>query len=262
MKLTKIMTTLMTVLFLAVVPAMTLAEDNYGSAGVTEGQTYTLQEMLTYAIQDEYAAQAEYQAIIAAYGETNAFSNILKAEATHIALLETLFNTYGIAIPQNTAQVTLPASLDEAYVTGVAAENANIAMYANFLSQTDLPDDVRISFTALQNASQSHLSAFTQNAENTGLGLQNGAGNQYGQNDDSDTQTQGMGNNRRSDTMMNGQGKNQRYNDNSNQNGCDCDECINDGNGNGNGNATCDGDCDLTQQNQQRRNGNSTTSAN
>ena len=198
MKRMKIALTLLMLVMLAAVPALSVAEGVSGSAAVTQGQTYTLEQMLTYAMQDEYAAQAEYNAIMAAYGQNAPFSNIVQAEATHITLLNTLLDTYKIPVPVNTAadSTVVPATLEEAYATGVTAENANIAMYAAFLAQTDLPDDVRATFTALQNASQSHLNAFTQNADKTGMGMRNG---QSGNN-------QGQGRNRKDDgsTVQNG----------------------------------------------------------
>lgn len=90
----------------------------------------------------------------------------------HITLLTRLFDAYGLTLPANTAaeRTVLPGSLVEAYTTGIAAENANIAMYAQFLAQADLPQDIADTFSALQNASVSHLAAFTQNAEETGAG--------------------------------------------------------------------------------------------
>ena len=194
MKLRKIFATLTALVLLAAMPVIALAED-FGSAGVTQGETYTLEQMLTYAMQDEYMAQAEYAAIIAEYGDNTPFANIINAEKTHIDLLAPLFATYGLTLPENTAtaKVTLPASLQEAYTTGVAAENANIAMYDAFLTQSDLPQDVRDVFEALKNASDNHLAAFTQNAEKTGLGMRNG------QNNDDEDVASGNGNGRNSE---------------------------------------------------------------
>ena len=40
--------------------------------------------MLTYAIQDEYLALAEYELIIEKYGSMRPFSNIINSEKTHI----------------------------------------------------------------------------------------------------------------------------------------------------------------------------------
>lgn len=170
--------TLIVVFALAVAAAMTLtALAEYGSGAVTEGTTYTTEEMLTYAIQDEYMALAEYEAIVAAYGDSNPFTNLIPAEEHHIALLEGLFADYGYAVPENDAagRVALPDSLDAAYDVGVEAELNNIAMYETFLAQ-GAPDDVTAVFEALKEASESHLTAFEQAADRTGLGGQNAYG--------------------------------------------------------------------------------------
>lgn len=144
--------------------------DSYGSADALSDDSYTLEEMLVYAIQDEYMAQAEYQAIIDTFGEVKPFTNIIEAEGTHISMLIPLFETYGITLPENTASdnVVVPDSITSALATGVQAEEMNIAMYEAFLS-TDLPDDVRNVFTYLQNASMNHLEAFSKDRY-SGLG--------------------------------------------------------------------------------------------
>lgn len=185
MKRKKLWIALTALMLLAAVPAFSLAAANYGAANVTAGQTYTLEQMLTYAIQDEYLAQAEYTAILNAYKTGAPFVSSLKAEENHISLLAKLFDTYGIAVPENTAQtlVTVPGSLDEAYDAGIQAETANIAMYDAFLAQTDLPEDVRSAFTALRNASENHLGAYTRSCGKTGNGRNSTAGcmgNGYG----------------------------------------------------------------------------------
>ncbi|MFA5006290.1 MAG: hypothetical protein WC509_02340 [Candidatus Izemoplasmatales bacterium] len=129
---------------------------------------YTVEEMLTAAIQDEYLAQATYAAIIAAYGEIRPFTNIIAAEQTHIDLLLPLFEAYGIEVPANeaAASVVLPESITAALSTGVDAETANIAMYDAFLAVEDLPEDVATVFTYLRNASTNHLKAFTRDRYN------------------------------------------------------------------------------------------------
>ncbi|MDD3478371.1 MAG: DUF2202 domain-containing protein [Candidatus Izemoplasmatales bacterium] len=133
-----------------------------GSAAAITDESLTLEDMLVYALQDEYTAQAEYAAIIAAYGETRPFINIVAAEQTHIDLLLPLFAAYGIDVPANTASdnVILPDSLTSAIATGIQAEEMNIAMYQLFLNSPDLPDDVRNVFTYLLQASENHLNAF------------------------------------------------------------------------------------------------------
>lgn len=199
-KFNRVQSLLATLTLLVFLPLMggAAAEDAFGSSAVTAGQTYTLEQMLTYAIQDEYMAQAEYQGILDTLGGDAPFSNILKAEGTHINYLVQLFTTYGLPVPSNTAadRVTLPATLADAYQAGVTAEVANIAMYDTFLAQTDLPTDVRDTFTALKNASENHLNAYTRNASRNGQnwGMQNGRGRNNGAMGNATTQTGACGN--------------------------------------------------------------------
>lgn len=163
-------------LAVALLPALSLAEEAFGSAAADGSTAYTLEEMLTFAMQDEYMAKAEYEAIQAAFGVNNPYTNIIKAEQAHQDELAILFAEYGIAIPANTAaeKTVIPATLQETYETGIAAEVANIAMYETFLAQSGLPQDVRDTFAALISASQSHLEAFSRNAEKSGTGTGNG----------------------------------------------------------------------------------------
>ncbi len=139
---------------------------SFGSAGAAEEADPTLAEMLTYAIQDEYLARAEYEAIVSRTTFRNPFFGISRAEAGHVALLEPLFAAYGVALPADdaAARVTIPAGAADAYEAGVAAEIANIAMYERFLA-LELPDDVRSVFEQLAAASRSHLDAFRRNLD-------------------------------------------------------------------------------------------------
>jgi len=134
--------------------------------------------MLTYAIQDEELAYAEYAKITDTFGSARPFANILKAEQSHIAALEGLFTANGIALPENTAAgyVTAASSLTDALNAGVQAEQDNIAMYETFLSQP-LPDSVKTVFTALKSASEQHLAAFERSLSG---GTGNPAGKGYG----------------------------------------------------------------------------------
>jgi hypothetical protein len=143
----------------------------------------TLEEMLTYAILDEYAAQATYQAILDAYGQVKPFSKIVLAEQKHIDLLLPLFETYGINVPVNNASdsVVLPDSIASAIATGVEAETLNIAIYESFLEQ-DLPEDVRVVFEYLKAGSENHLAAFSKDRLTCAAGdISNGLKNMFQQ---------------------------------------------------------------------------------
>lgn len=156
---------ILTLMLGLMMPAAGLAENAYGAAAVKEGETYTLEQMLTYAIQDEYLAQADYQAFVKAFGANTAFANFERAETVHIARLTQLFEARGLPLPENTAadMVQVPATLQLAYQEEVGLEARNIAMYEQFLQQNDLPEDVKLAFTALRNASQNHLAAAQRN---------------------------------------------------------------------------------------------------
>lgn len=145
--------------------ALAEGETAYGADAVKAGETYTLEQMLTYALQDEYLAEAEYKAVIGTFGALRPFINTLKAESSHIAELTALMKTHGIAVPENSAAqaVTAPATQEEALKAGAAAEEKNIAMYGIFLQQEGVPGDVQAVFTALKKASEKHLTAFTRN---------------------------------------------------------------------------------------------------
>lgn len=156
--------TLALTLFLSTGVALA-AELPTGSAAALADDSYTIEEMLTYAIQDEYAAQAEYNGIIATYGSVKPFKNIVTAEAKHISALIPLFAAVNLAVPVNDAeaQVVIPDSLQQSYATGIDAETLNIEMYKRFLAE-DLPSPVRTVFESLMNASQNHLTAFERAA--------------------------------------------------------------------------------------------------
>jgi hypothetical protein len=138
--------------------------EGYTTLEVNADQVYTVEEMLVAAIEDEYLAQATYQAIIEAYGNIKPFSKIVLAEQTHIDLLLPLFEAYGVDVPVNYAAdfVVLPDSISSALATGIEAETLNIAMYQIFLDQEDLPSDVQTVFELLMNASENHLRAFSR----------------------------------------------------------------------------------------------------
>jgi hypothetical protein len=120
-------------------------------------------EALTTALDDEYKAWATYDQIIADFGAVRPFTNIQKAEASHIAALETLFDRYGLDVPENEWEGNVASfdTLAEACQAGVDAEIANADLYDQLLSkEVDNADIVQV-FTNLQQASLTkHLPAF------------------------------------------------------------------------------------------------------
>ena len=142
--------------------------DDYGSLGALDNTTFTIEEMLIYAIQDEYTAKQEYTYIINNFDITKPFTNIIKSEDTHIDLLLPLFEAYGITTIEDTSldHVVTIDDIEEAFATGVQAEILNIAMYNLFLEQDNLPNDIKDVFIQLRDASENHLDAFQKNLDN------------------------------------------------------------------------------------------------
>ncbi len=138
-----------------------LTLEGYGAKGALADQDMSIADMLMYAAQDEYLAKAEYAAIIDEYDVTRPYSNIMKAEETHLNYLKEVYETYNMEFPkdESSAQLVIPTSLLEAAQVGVQAEIDNIAMYKQFLTY-DLPEDIENVFDALIKGSENHLSAF------------------------------------------------------------------------------------------------------
>lgn len=141
-----------------------LEAEDYGAKAAMLETDYTLEEMMQYAIEDEYLAYAEYELIINEMDITRPFTNIIEAEATHIGYMEDLYENYGFKLPvvDPSQHIILPETINEAFLAGVEAEIVNIAMYERFLEQ-ELPNDVRSVFEQLKAASESHLLAFQKN---------------------------------------------------------------------------------------------------
>lgn len=138
----------------------------WGASGARQDSSPTLEAMMQYAIQDEYSARAEYEAILGVFGQIRPFSNILRSEESHILWLKEAYTSRHLALPSDASaqHVRVPPTLKEALAIGVQAEIDNIAMYDRFLA-TDLlqkPENasLKLVFTRLRNASKNHLAAF------------------------------------------------------------------------------------------------------
>jgi hypothetical protein len=127
---------------------------------------------LNEALDDEYRAFATFDQVIADFGEVRPFSNIREAESRHIKALCTLFERYGLTVPENPwrGKVERYASLQAACEAGVAAEIANGEIYTRLLQASERPDILTV-FRNLQEASQQrHLPAFRRCAEGFSAG--------------------------------------------------------------------------------------------
>ncbi len=141
----------------------------WGASGAKNKKNLSINDMLKYAIEDEYLARAEYLLIMKKFGKIAPFSNIVKSEEQHIVWLKQEYDTRKLSIPEDNADqfVVLPESLKESFETGVHAEIENIAMYTSFLSSPRLAarenSELKTLFTRLMQASENHLKAFKRN---------------------------------------------------------------------------------------------------
>lgn len=133
-----------------------------GAATATGPLSDATKAFLTEAIQDEYQNRALYQAVIDKFGQVLPFTNIVRSESTHVAVLTRLFTNHGLTAPADSyaGQVQAPATLPEAFQLAIQSEKDNVAMYDRFLTTVTEPDVSRV-FTQLRNVSNNmHLQAF------------------------------------------------------------------------------------------------------
>ncbi|HOP65824.1 MAG TPA: DUF2202 domain-containing protein [Bacilli bacterium] len=139
----------------------TVSSEGYGATGALEDSNLTILDMLTYAVQDEYLAHGEYEAIIEKFGNQRPYTNIILSEETHLSYLKEIYESYNLSFPEDesNSHIVVPETLLEAAETGVKAEEDNIAMYEKFLTY-NLPESVKDVFTILRDGSENHLKAF------------------------------------------------------------------------------------------------------
>jgi rubrerythrin len=139
---------------------------NYGAKGALNATSLTLPQMLTFALQDEHLAQSRYKNVLQTFGDIRTFAQIKEAELRHIYALLPLFEKYQVQVPEDVSQsfVKTPGSVKSAFAASVEGEVDNIAMYEKFLAK-EIPNDVRMVFTQLRNASRNHLAAFERGLE-------------------------------------------------------------------------------------------------
>jgi rubrerythrin len=122
----------------------------------------TDRQALADALDDEYRAEATYQAVIEKFGEVRPFINIIRAEQRHADMVKRQYARFGMEIPINPylGKIDAPDSLLEACETGVEAEIENTALYDKLLPTISDPQ-VRQTLIRLQAASRdNHLPAF------------------------------------------------------------------------------------------------------
>jgi len=114
-------------------------------------------------LEDEYRAEATYDAVLVSFPGARPFINIIEAERRHADRVRTEMDRVGITYAKTNpylGTLKAPVSVLEACQQGIVAEKENIALYDRLLpSVTD--GQIRATMTALQSASlERHLPAF------------------------------------------------------------------------------------------------------
>ena len=141
-------------------------------------------DALVLALEDEYRAEATYDAVMAAHGEVRPFSNIIQAEQRHSERVRAEMSRLGIEYSDTNpfiGKITAPTTLLAACQQGVDAETENIALYDEILP-TIVDPEVKATLTDLQWASRDrHLPAFQRCVDRGGEpGRGMGRGGGYG----------------------------------------------------------------------------------
>ncbi len=146
------------------------SDSEYGAAAATAategGASYSINDMLRWAAEDEYLAHGEYELIMKKFGAIRPYTNIIKSEEQHLDWLRAEYKARGLAFPEDESAdyLVVPRDLKAAAQAGVDAEISNIAMYKAFLSLPELAKaenaSVRALFDQLMRASENHLKAF------------------------------------------------------------------------------------------------------
>lgn len=119
----------------------------------------------------EYAALAQYDAVLDRYGDVEPFATIAQAEQRHAEALERQLQRLGVDVPADSwaGTLTAPDDLTQAARAWADGEVANVALYDDLLAQVaDDPALTRV-FANLRAASErSHLPLFRAAADNGG----------------------------------------------------------------------------------------------
>ncbi|HOB14377.1 MAG TPA: DUF2202 domain-containing protein [Novosphingobium sp.] len=132
------------------------------TAGASSNDEGAVKAALLTALDDEYKAEATYQAVLDKHGDVRPFSNIIRAEQRHQEMVKAEMDRRGWSYGPNpySGKITAPATLLDACKTGVQAEVENIALYDRLLPAIDDPAAKSV-LERLQWASrENHLPAF------------------------------------------------------------------------------------------------------
>jgi len=123
----------------------------------------TLRAALNEALDDEYRAEAMYEAGIAAFGPVRPFVQVAEAQRRRVDMLLQVFERHGFDPPPNRwrGTIDLPTDVSDACRAAMAHEAGSVALYDRLMVKVADDEDVARLFLTLRRASQArHLPAF------------------------------------------------------------------------------------------------------
>lgn len=172
------------IIVLAVTVLVAVAGEGYGAGQVANGEVYSVEQMLTYALEDEYKTRALYQELQELSGAVRPFYRKESGINFHIDTLTSLCDAYGVTVPGDRAgeYTVLPETVQESVEAVYKAARESLLMYETFLTGT-LPADVRSAFVYLRNAASRHVAmlAYSQEADSIWYGSGRRTAPQYRQ---------------------------------------------------------------------------------
>ncbi|MCM3161667.1 hypothetical protein KDJ21_013855 [Metabacillus litoralis] len=160
-----------TVLFLFIMvlsPAHTIGNESvkYGAQEALEDSNISLAEALSYALEDKYLKQANFDYSIEKYGSIRPFVQIKIEDQHQMSMLLPLFKKYNIELPKDRARHYIKkdtGSLYQVFQIQIGRERNAIKMYKKFLSIREFPKDILDTFQEQLIVSQKHLESLEQN---------------------------------------------------------------------------------------------------
>jgi len=149
-------------------PTHTIGNESvkYGAQEALEDSNISLAEALSYALEDKYLKQANFDYSIEKYGSIRPFVQIKIEDQHQMSMLLPLFKKYNIELPKDRARHYIKkntGSLYQVFQIQIGRERNAIKMYKKFLSIREFPKDILDTFQEQLIVSQRHLESLEQN---------------------------------------------------------------------------------------------------
>ena len=167
MKKTKIIAVLLLLVLGLSLTASPLAEEAYGAEWLAQGQSYTFQEMMRIALEENELHLAWLQMAAQRFPAEPIFAQALAAEMERAQTMRQLFAAWGLAEnpadPPRTPEI--PSGLEQALKAMRSMEERAMLMYQRFLGEGNPPEEAKAWAYQWEHAFQQQLEACDRLAE-------------------------------------------------------------------------------------------------